>query len=825
VQGDPIEITARIEGAPDSPQRAFLYYRAAGANIFTPMEMTIDRWNISATVLTTTMFVDDVEYYLEAEFPSGKVTEPVQGAQSSRLFRVHLIPATIGEKLEGDGVTILSPDPGTDVPTDDVLIAISISQGINAIDPANLKLTLNNIDVTKNATVTPDLVLFTIKKLRPGKHFISLFEVVDGKENKLVGWGFGAMQSEEERLASSKPRPFRGNLEARYSHEDISNKVRDIGTLSGTATFVYKKFNWSNKAFVTSQEIDTLQTQNRFLSMLNYGPITLSVGDVAPQLSEFSLWGTRTRGVELEIKSSPMDLNVVYGEMYRGIDGGIGRLDSLVVRGPAGDTLKSKINPLQDSLMVDTLVNSGTYRRMITAVRPNFHATDAVNIGFNVMKVKDDVESISYGREPQDNLVVGFEFGIATKNRRFQLNSETALSLFNSDISSGAMEQASMIEPVIVINPHFDPLPVDSSLLDSNQTSMGIAQKIGKELLSSATAHQSDLTINVLNNEFRVGYKQIGRSFHSLGSPGVPIDLKGYFVNDRLRIFDNRLYLSGGYEHYSDNVNERAPYTTSRNAITGGIAFYSPAGYPNINFNTRMFDRKNDAKLTVILLPDGTSDTSGVLIEDNTVAFDVTVDQTFNWLKMEHNAAVSYNQSTSDDKHNPTAKNELATYILRMSSRQGNLLTTAIAVSRTEQNSLANRSKISYTTGSVNGRYMLLPDMLWLSGGVSMNMAEGGLEPDTISYPNGYDLNFTRLEFSVGSEFIFAKNHSIGLSAYAVNQADDGTTHIWEQGPPDPANNNLRAYKPAPTVTKNKDNPGFVPQNDLVGRLVYTFKF
>lgn len=824
-KGDAVEITARIEGASEVPFSAHLFYRPAGSNVFTPLEMTVDRWNITGTILTSMIFDETIEYYLEAEFSSGKVTDPVQGPASTNLYKFRILPETVGDKLEGEGVVILSPDPGADVSTDDVLIAITIIPGANPVDPSSLKLTLNNVDVTANSTITGDIVLFTIKKLRPGRHHISLFKVEGGREKKLVGWGFSAVSPEAEVQAKKGPRPFRGNLEARYAHEDISNKVRDYGSLSANATLVLGKFNWSNRAFVTSQEKDYLQTQHRFLSMMNYGPITLSVGDVSPQVSEFTLWGSRTRGVNLELRTTPIDLNVVYGEMYRGIEGTIQQYDTLYVRNPStGDTLKSLIDPTKDSIRVSPLISSGTFRRMVTAFRPNFHISEAISMGFNVMKVKDEVESIKMGREPEDNLVVGVEFGVATKNRRFQLSSETALSLYNSDISGGAMEQAEMIEPVIIVNPNFDPLPIDSSLLDSNQSSLDIAKKLGSELLSSAIAHQTGLTINLFNNELRAGYKQIGRSFHSLGSPGVPLDIKGFFVNDRIRLFDSRLYLSGGFEQYEDNVNKRAPNTTTRKAITGGVAFYSPPGYPNLNFNTRLFDRKNDAVLTVIPLPDGTTDTTGVLIEDNTLSYDVTIDHSFNWLKMEHNAAVAYNHSQSDDKHNPTAKTELATYVLRLSSRQEQTLTTALSVSRTEQNSLSNRSKISYNMATANGRYMLLSDYLWLSAGISVNIAEGGLDPDSIAYPNGYGLDFTRLEFSVGSDWAFAKNHMLSLSAYAVNQADDGTMKTWEQGPLDPATNK-RWYKSAPTIIKNKDNPGFVPQNDLVGRLTYTFKF
>ena len=126
------------------------------------------------------------------------------------------------------------------------------------------------------------------------------------------------------------------------------------------------------------------------------------------------------------------------------------------------------------------------------------------------------------------------------------------------------------------------------------------------------------IKLNFFKNELKLGYKSVGRSFKSLGSPGVQTDIKGFSVSDRLRLFNNRIYLNFGFDNYDDNVNDRAETTTNKKTMTGGMSFYTPPSLPNLNFSTRLYNRKNDAEIVYVYLPDGSLDSTGNPVEDQT---------------------------------------------------------------------------------------------------------------------------------------------------------------------------------------------------------------
>jgi len=822
--GKSITVEARVEGS-QLPESAVLYFKIPDQSAYKMAEMERDQWRLKGTIGGIDVTERGLEYYIESVLTGGEVlTAPAGAPLSSSAYRINVSPAGAGSEtaVSDPAIIILSPSPGSQVSGRELLVAIALNQSVRKMTPDNLILELNGTDITRRATIMPELITFVLKDIKPGNTSISL-SIQQGKTRILLtNWSF-QIEEEEEVRKVKKEFPVKGDFSVRQSHENISSKVRDVTVATGQLSGNLGKLNWMGMGLVSSLESKTLQPQNRYTAALKYGKASLKVGDTSPRFSQFTAWGARNRGFEFSYRGFAFNLDVAQGEMMRSIASGISAIDTLVVTDINGDTLKSALDPTRDSTRIDTTANYGTFRRSMVAVRPGFPLSDNVTLSFNFLKAKDDVGSITAGLNPKDNLVLGADLEIRSANRRFVFQTETAVSLFNSNINEPTMTQAERLKGLIIVNQYFEPLPTDSAILSDTITQVDLAKKLFEELIASSMASQTSLTLNLFHNELKLGYKSVGRSFKSLGSPSVQTDVKGFSITDRIRLFRNRVYLNLGYESLQDNVNGRqdSEQTLKRNAITGGIALYTPEYLPNLNFNARQNKRENSAEIIYITLPDGSADSTGNPVGDESSSFDVSADQEFSLFGVNHNAIVSYTSSIAEDKYNPSAANSMNSITIQLSSRKGERLETNISSSFTGQASQNDLNKVDYTVMGITSQYMLVREMLWINGGINYTTATGGLKPilsdPALGYA-GYALEFSRLEFSIGSTYKFAERHELALSAYAVNHVDDGYSEAWTSEDP---TTHQRTY----VKSINKDSPTFVKQNDSAVRLRYSYRF
>lgn len=803
--GQPITLEARIEGGNEEPTAGYIYHRTPRWGTFRMVEMELDNWNLHGTIPGEDVTTSGIEYYLEAEFPSGdRIMLPLGASGSVLPFKIDVAPVGAGVSRTDPAVEVLSPDPGQRILKDEVIIALLLNQHIRTMNPDSLRLTLNGIDITDRTTISETLVSTVVKRLRPGEHRAALFELKNGRKRRIVGWGFVVAIEEEVR----KPAviPLRGSLSARYDHEDISSRQRDIGRFEGKVDGKLSGLKWGGRFYLTSLSLESkdLQPQNRFLGMVNYEILTVKAGDTQPRFSQFTMWGGHSRGVEVNLKSPHINLDLAAGNMLNKIEGEIARIDnSIDTTYDAGGNILTETN-------IDTTISPGTYTRWMMAARPGFPIHKYGCLSFNFLKVKDDQSSINYGRNPKDNLVVGSDIELYTPNRRFKFDFEAAISLYNSNIAVEPMSQAEDFEKIIIVNQYFEPLPRDKAILDEDIDKMKLLQKVMDELIRSATAIQTSATVNMFMNELMVGYKTIGRSFRSLGSPSIQTDIKGFSISDRLRLWSNRVYLSIGYDNYQDNVSgsKSKEETLHRRSLSTGLSFYTPPEYPNFNLNRRQYNRENDNKYILILLPDGIEDSTGNPIKDQTATYDFSIDKSLSFLGMGNNLALSYSTSFNEDEYNPDAESKLSSLTMRASSRIGKKLETNLALSRTDQNSFNGSSKVDYNVIAASGRYMLLPAELWLSLGLNLNFARGdaSYKPSELRKKTAIDYN--RIQTSIGAEYHLTLHHKFRFDAYRTFHSDDGYTEFWDS-----------------SVEKEMNKDALPDQDDFVTKIKYTYNF
>ncbi len=823
--GQSIDINVTVEGGGAPAIEGRIYYRKSGQDAFGYVEMLIDQFDLSGAIPAEDVEEDYLEYYIEVYLPDDLTLTYPEGAPSpTNPLQVTIRPIGAGEGGGEEAVVILSPLPGSRFSEDRVLVAVTLMQHVRSMEPEAIRILIDGFDLTSKAQISEDMVAVVVEGLKPGEHYASLYLVEQDVREKLVGWGFMiALPEEEERL----PSRIRGNVNAGYSHENVSARIRNLTYLDAKANGTYKQIDWAAKAYVTSLERGYLQSQHRFLASANYKALTVRAGDTQPRLSEFSLWGARTRGAHIALRTHGYDMDVVWGYLRRDMEGA-GEPDTTYIIDPvSGDTLKSEVDPTLDSIRVETVITlPGTYQRTMLAVRQGFRLAKGVTLGLNILKAKDDDSSIEYGIGPQDNLVFGADLRMAFDRRRIVFNTETSLSLFNRDISSGPMADAESVEDLIVVNQFFEPLPTDPAILEEGISPAKLVKELFSELVKSSLAHRTSLTLNYFKNELRLGYKTIGRSYTSLGSPTIPTDVRGFNIQDRFRLFKNRVYLTVGYEFYKDNVNGRSETTTDRSILRSNVAYYSPPMYPNVNFGYRQHNRKNKKKKIVYYNPsepDSILDIIDNRLENSSASFNFGMDQSFLFAGMQNSARFAFIKSFTEDKIDVTdvSDTDLNSYSLSFTMRKGRKLENRAAFRLSSQESMGGNFTTDYSVISLSSRYMYLPERLWINGGLSFTLAEGGNDlvndttgidstvlGDLADLERSFAIDYSRMQLSVGAEFHLTKQHQFRLNAYKVFHTDDGSVEYWDNH-----------------VVNNKDAADFIRQEDFVTRIRYSYNF
>ncbi|MFN3821821.1 MAG: hypothetical protein ACK4OO_05755, partial [bacterium] len=528
IKGESIVIRAEVINSPFLPRSARLYFRGEGSSSYTYMEMKIDRYRIIGEIPgEVTQSGGYVEYYLWVELEGGgEITNPQGLPFGGEPWRIALLSPSESPSVGHLAVTVLHPEPGATIPEGPVVIAVSVNLADEEVEHFRFRIFIDGEDLTSQTTFSSGVLVLHLPKMRQGIHTVHVYRVVEGREEELASWRFRVFREGPPPLGMG---PVKGEVVAGISYEEISQRVRNPEFVDARFNGSWRNWDWGVRTYVSSLERPDQQPINRYLGNLKWNKFKLTVGDAQPQFSEFTLWGVRTRGYEFNFRSFSFNLDVAQGEIRRAIEGQ-SVVDTVFVIDPStGDTLRSQVDPNRDSIEIRSrLISAGTYHRNLLAVRPGFPLSENLTLSFTALKVKDDISSIKWGKSPQDNLVIGADLTYTLFQRRIQLTTETAFSLFNRDISGGAMKDAQAAKSFIIINQFFEPLPTDSSILEGDKDPVDLAKTLWSEILKSSTAHRTHLILNFFHNELRLSYKSIGRSFRSVGSPTVLTDVQGF---------------------------------------------------------------------------------------------------------------------------------------------------------------------------------------------------------------------------------------------------------------------------------------------------------
>jgi hypothetical protein len=480
----------------------------------------------------------------------------------------------------------------------------------------------------------------------------------------------------------------------------------------------------------------------------------VTLGDAYPRFNDLMLWGKRVRGVWGRLHTGVFNVDVVYGETNR------------------------KITPVfnSDVVIPDSLAagGSGTFGQKLLGIRQSWGSGRNFQLGFNMLKVRDSFSKAAdssaffaggYVLSPQDNLVVGSDFLLAFDNRRIELTAAGAFSLFSSDISSGPLEKDSL-ESQFDVNLPFNPADLkDLFIINASTTPLD-----PRDLTS--LAYNVNLRLNYFNNDFRFGFKSIGGEYVSLGNSFLRNNLRGFFVDDRLRVYQNQVYLNFGFENYKDNFDaDNQNPRTKLQTFNAGVSIYPDPRYPNLTFSVRNHTRNNTP------VPDTTN-----IPEDNaTIDWSVQANYDLNFMQLRHSVSVSYIASDRNDNLNTLTPiggvsvnlNETSSNVQLFSVRtQYQIpLTTTFNFVRNENKFASGLNDFKFNMFGGTAEYLWFNQKLRTFFGVNLTTASGAtIITDTTRTITDY----TRLGFTLGARFDIGPGHFVSLEGQLNRFSDSG---------------------------------------------------
>jgi hypothetical protein len=122
----------------------------------------------------------------------------------------------------------------------------------------------------------------------------------------------------------------------------------------------------------------------------------------------------------------------------------------------------------------------------------------------------------------------------------------------------------------------------------------------------STLSYDLGLALNYFNNALKFTYLYRGSDYTSFGQTFLRKDIQGFNVLDRLRLVENQLYLSLGYERLQDNTSQTKVATTTFSTVNIAVSYFPRVDLPRLTVGFTRWTNGNGisaAGYTVRLVP------------------------------------------------------------------------------------------------------------------------------------------------------------------------------------------------------------------------------
>ena len=506
-----------------------LFYKIKDQLSFFQQPMILDVDGYYKSIIPANHVVSgNIEYFILLESENGNVISLPENSPDINPYIVKIIDDDYSSQNTIDNInflntdiTILSPLPFETVLAEDLIISLSYFQ-LEGLDIETIEIYLDNINITNRATIKKNHLIIVPPYLDSGKHNIK----VSMKNNFGVSfepaiWSFNVISDINE-LEELNKFSYNGRLWNDY----LDNTVDSVNTAYNTFNFNFNgKTEWldfSMKLKKSSLENDFEQPKDRFLLKLNNKHFKINYGDFYPQLGLYGLSGSRVRGAGLYIDTKFFQMQLIEGELNRSIQGNQNN-ESIII---------SEFSDIIDDFgLSDTMLtlskDNYTFKRDLSGLRLAFGDRNKANFGFNIIKAKDDINSInsnfSYGEIISLEKIIDYydfnsdQFGDVDSSNDWSLGDSLFLDYNNDNVFTDEKNICNNIDNDLIVTCELDTEVMGSYLV--NDANIDIKQKIWnvevvytneiefKNLLNIIFNDDfSNISINELNNQW-IGQK------------------------------------------------------------------------------------------------------------------------------------------------------------------------------------------------------------------------------------------------------------------------------------------------------------------------------
>ena len=708
------------------------------------------------------------------------------------------------EDFETKDFLVLSPEPGSTINPGDELIAVSFFN-IPDLDTTTIKITIDGNDVTSLASIGGGIISLIPGVQEPGPHSIIVESMTKYDQPiRPLTWMFNTDKGEWSILDEIS---YNGKVDGRVSSQASGEQVVGYSEVNGKFNLDLKWAGFKGTTRLNTRESPFAQPLNRFSGNLYFGKyLNLYTGDFYPSLSQFTIDGRRVRGMGIDVDLKWIKFQSVSGELNSPVQrlGNINGALSLMNNETSIDSASG--NP------IFFLERTGyTFKRNISAMRFSGELFSKVKFGLHYLKAKDDIGSINntidnYGtfyvdssassgllidiptgnytydefllvaqnnnalvdlgdtkwnyRDPEDNLVIGFDLGTIMDKRRLDFNFTWNVSFFNRDIWDGPMSLSEMdlalddsldgiigrqyddngivingglietkdlpdplgLSDLFTVNINMTPLvPIDAMSFDEHP--------IASIVNMPSSAFNMKLAGNYPLSKFVVEYRQVGPEFVSLGNPFLASNIREFLLTNRMALLDAKLMLTTGFKHRDNKILETVANPLNTNTVTMNLSFLPGAGAPSYVLNIQSIS-KNNEKEDLDKVGDSFVDNR----DDNratNILLSLNYPITYRLIK--HNLVLNYNTVINTDKLSADrasgyffSGSDSKSITLSIASRFQSSLRTMLNLSTMdllipsldmEGNTIKNT--ISWKTLGLNGKYSLQNNKINVTGGLS----------------------------------------------------------------------------------------------------------
>jgi len=805
-----------------NPIEAVLYYKTSLSDSYIETSFINKGFNWEAIIPKFAITNNGLEYIVAFRFSQDRILSYPRIDPFNNPYSLQVVENQLDRKSNASNdvaeILILSPDIGEVVEPDDVFIAASFFL-TNDIDKKSVRLVINDQEKTSEIIFEDDILSYSSNSLSVGDYIIKiLMKNKEGDSLRPFSWGFTVGQKIKE---SKTFVTYKGEVMNRLSMERISGSVLNVAEVQGKFDM---DFDWSQMNIVsriTSRETPYLQPQNRFGGKFSFGNfLKISFGDFYPRMNEFMIDGKRVRGLELNTDFKWLRFNFIQGELNRAvqeqrfIDGGY-RLNH---------NLSTKNN---DGSFTYFLDRSGyTFKRNIIAAKISTDLLGRFKFGAHLMSVRDDTSSIKLnlsnamfssdslvsgvppgqynfetfnttikgsgnqlnivsndwsGKRPNDNLLLGFNFGTSFDDKKLNLDFDWNLSLYNRNTWGGAMSKSNLdtalddsldgyigqqydesgvkIDGGGAINISqipFDPLTLeDIFILNTNMTPL-VPYDINSGLIAGlinmpSSAFRFSLKGNYTNSKILIEYRQIGPEYVTLGNPFLRNNTRQFTISDRASFLKNKLFINFGFKHLDNKILRTTINPLNTNTFFVNFNFLPGPGLPSYAISLQSIGKNNEkTKLDSIggSIIDLREDSN---ISNNMLA--VTIPLKSNGII--HNFTLNMGNVTNLDnlasKRNISylfPKTDTRTISLNVASEFSSTFNTISQASQTKldipriSNNVLQKTSYVWTNLSSTANYRLTDDRILLKGTLTLIDSNSQIRSQLIGLRGGIDYNY-----------------------------------------------------------------------------------